>query len=167
MTPKTSTHGSKAVGAVPPRKPAESDSSSGRHPGREGLDEDVILDRPGRFASDFEAALKRRRFFLIEQGLTGERDMALPATPSIGLQATYFRRRPGAWKGNSAAPCSSTTARRSKASRRPDRSRAGSLCRPVGDGSARPLAAGAGALPGAAVDGCDARGVHLAGPLAR
>jgi len=39
--------------------------------------EETMPDGPGRFAHDFEAALNRRRFFLIEQGLMGERDMAL------------------------------------------------------------------------------------------
>jgi hypothetical protein len=39
--------------------------------------EEIMPDGPGRFTHDFEAALNRRRLFLIEQGLMGERDMAL------------------------------------------------------------------------------------------
>ena len=39
--------------------------------------DDVMPDGPGSFTRDFEGALNRRRLFLIEQGLMGERDMAL------------------------------------------------------------------------------------------
>jgi len=39
--------------------------------------EENMPDGPGQFTRDFEGALNRRRLFLIEQGLMGERDMAL------------------------------------------------------------------------------------------
>lgn len=39
--------------------------------------EEPMPDGPGRFTQEFEAALQRRRLFLIEQGVMGRTDMAL------------------------------------------------------------------------------------------
>jgi hypothetical protein len=58
--------------------------------------EEIMPDGPGRFAQEFEASLNRRRLFLIEQGLMGERDMvlsrdALDQLATRELQATAQR----------------------------------------------------------------------------
>lgn len=58
--------------------------------------EEPMPDGPGRFAQEFEAALQRRRLFLIEQGLMGRTDMALSADAvdrlaSRELQSTAHR----------------------------------------------------------------------------
>lgn len=58
--------------------------------------EEPMPDGPGRFAQEFEAALQRRRLFLIEQGFMGRTDMALSADAldrlaSRELQSTAHR----------------------------------------------------------------------------